>query len=122
MGKSIDTTSRDVMDRLTAYDWPGNVRELENTIERALILNTGPQLELGDWLPATEVIPRYDGVAAKSSATASLEEHERSHILSVLEMTVWRVRGHGGAAKILDINPSTLESRMKKLGVKRPIS
>ncbi|MFQ5652664.1 MAG: sigma-54 interaction domain-containing protein, partial [bacterium] len=117
IGKEIEIVSKNVMDALQAYDWPGNIRELENTVERALIVSSGKQLELGDWLPRTS----EDPISALSNASqaATLEQNERQHILSVLEKTDWRVRGEKGAARILDINPSTLESRMRKLGIKR---
>ena len=112
--------SKNVMDTWQAYDWPGNVRELENTVERALIISQGKQLELGDWLPR-DSISRKDEISTKSDAShiSTLEESEREYIIAVLEMTDWQVRGEKGAAKILDINPSTLESRMRKLGIKR---
>jgi transcriptional regulator with GAF, ATPase, and Fis domain len=84
---------------------------------RALIISSGKRLEFGDWLPRTS----EDSISEKSNAShaTTLEENERQHILSVLQMTDWRVRGEKGAAKILDINPSTMESRMKKLKIQR---
>ena len=120
IGKEIELVSKNMMDTLQAYDWPGNVRELENTVERALIISQGKQLELGDWLPR-DSISRKDEISTKSDAShiSTLEESEREYIIAVLEMTDWQVRGEKGAAKILDINPSTLESRMRKLGIKR---
>ncbi len=116
IGKNIEIVPKSVMDTLHAYDWPGNVRELENTVERALIISSGKELELGDWLPAIR-----DGNVVKSGAShlPTLKESEREHIIAVLEKTSWRVRGEKGAAKLLDINPSTLESRMRKLEIKR---
>ena len=82
---------------------------MENVIERAMILSPGGQLDLGDWLPAQP--------APGTSGLATLEELQRTHILKVLELTGWRVSGEKGAARILDINPKTLQSRMKKLGI-----
>jgi len=88
------------------------VRELENVIERAVIVSQGKELKLDDWLP-------YANPTAGESSPLKLEELERSHILKVLEMTGWRISGQRGAAKILDIKPTTLRSRMEKLGIKR---
>ncbi len=110
-GKRIDAVPTSVITCLQAYDWPGNVRELENVIERAVILSPGQKLVLGDTLP------RPTGPTA--SGMHSLEEMERRHILKALEMCGGRVFGENGAAKILDINPQTLTSRMKRLGIKR---
>ncbi len=113
MGKKVETIPKATMDALMLYPWPGNVRELRNVIERAVILSQGSRLELGDWLPKRSVTP-------SGSRVLSLEELERQHIVDVLESTGWRVSGATGAAKILGIKPTTLETRMKKLGIKRP--
>lgn len=112
IGRKIESIPQEVLDRLLAYHWPGNVRELENLIERALIISPGPKLMLGDWLPKTDSSPA-------ATTICTLEETERHHILSALEKTNWRVSGEKGAAKILGINPKTLESRMKKLEIRR---
>lgn len=114
IGKRIDSISRNVMATLQTYTWPGNIRELENVIERAVILTQSNQLELGDWLPARQ---------SKSIAELpqSLEKLEHKHIVEVLKKTGWRVSGNNGAAKILGLKPTTLEARMKKLGIKREI-
>ena len=111
-GKKVEKISKSVIDSLQAYHWPGNVRELENIIERAVIVSQGTQLKLDDWLPKT-------GVSSSASHISTLEEIEKRRIIEVLELTGWRISGEKGAAKILDINPKTLESRMKKLGIKR---
>ena len=110
--KRIETVPQKVMDDLQAYPWPGNVRELENIIERAVIVSPGSKLQLGDWPPATAKPPG-------AAADLSLEEVEKNHIIEVLEMTGWRVSGERGAAKILGLKPTTLEARMKKLGIER---
>ena len=112
-GKKIDTVSHKVMDALQAYDWPGNVRELENIVERAVIVSRETQLELGNWL-------RESPVSSGPTSIPTLVEKEREHILAVLEQTGWRVRGERGAAELLRIKPTTLESRMKKLKIERP--
>jgi PAS domain S-box-containing protein len=113
MGKKVESVSAKAMELLKRYPWPGNIRELEHVIERAVILSQGPELELGDWMPKSTEL-----TAAGPAAT--LEEVERGHILAVLTQTSWRVSGDKGAARILGLNPTTLEARMKKLGVVRP--
>lgn len=112
MGKKVETIPKATMNALVAYAWPGNVRELQNIIERAVILSQGAHLTLGDWLPKPSASP-------SGTRVLSLDELERQHITDVLEMTGWRVSGDNGAASILDIKPTTLEARMKKLGIKR---
>ena len=113
MGKKVEKIPKATMDALMAYAWPGNVRELNNVIERAVILSQGSRLELGDWLPKASVTP-------SGSQVLSLEELERQHIDEILEITGWRVSGANGAAKILGIKPTTLELKMKRLGINRP--
>ena len=95
------------------YTWPGNIRELENVVQRSLILSPGRKLELGDWSRRKSLPPKPIGLV-------SMESCERNHILSVLEHTRWKVSGKNGAAEILDMIPSRLDSRMKKLGISRP--
>lgn len=112
IGKKISSIAPDVMTALMDYDWPGNIRELENIIERAMILSRGNSLEYGEWIPV-EKMP-----LAKSQS-ARLGDLEKEHILETLRKTGWKVSGEKGAAKILGLNPTTLEARMKKLGIKR---
>ncbi len=114
MGKKIEIISGQAVDLLQRYAWPGNIRELEHVIERAVILSQGPELELGDWMPKSAAAPAGNGQAA------TLEEMERAHILQTLQQTDWRVSGEKGAAKLLGLKPTTLEARMKKLGIQRP--
>jgi len=95
-----------------AYDWPGNIRELRNVIERALIITQGKTLELRDWTPGEP--------AAAQARVRSLEDVERDYILTVLEQKGWRVSGPKGAATLLGVKPTTLEARMRKLGIQRP--
>ncbi|MGE5238374.1 MAG: sigma 54-interacting transcriptional regulator [Chloroflexota bacterium] len=109
MGKSIDEVSRKAMDALQRYSWPGNVRELRNLIERAMIVTKGPTLLVD--LPEARDVP--------DASLMTLEEIERKHILNVLEKADWRIRGGKGAAEILGLKPTTLESRMRKLDIKR---
>jgi PAS domain S-box-containing protein len=108
-GKTIESISKDSMRDLKAYAWPGNVRELRNVIERAVILATDPHLVVS--------APRAAGRVTQAPDT--LEALEIQHIRSVLESTGWRVRGHGGAAERLGLKPTTLESRMARLGISR---
>ncbi len=101
------------VDRLMSYDWPGNVRELENVIEREIIVNQGTPITF-DQLQGSS--PPHAGVPAKGGAL-QLEEVIKDHIIAVLKMTKGRVEGAGGAAELLGVNPRTLQSRMKKLGI-----
>jgi chemotaxis protein methyltransferase CheR len=112
IGKNIEAVPGNAMDELLQYDWPGNVRELENVVERAVILSKGKQLDLEDWLPKTDA-------SSGGSLILTLEEKEREHILYVLELTGWKVRGAKGAAELLGMKPTTLEARMKKLDIER---
>jgi transcriptional regulator with GAF, ATPase, and Fis domain len=110
MGKAIDAIPRSTLAALQQHAWPGNIRELRNVIERALILCQGSALHVE--LPPSEALA---GVSAQDRTMAAVE---RQHILSVLEATGWRVSGKNGAAAILGLNRSTLESRMARLGIK----
>ena len=112
MGKSIELIPKSAMKKLQDYPWPGNIRELENVIERAVINSSGPKLRLVDDLswPVHKDMPKV---------FKSLEEIERDYITSVLEETKWRIDGPNGAAVILDMNPSTLRSRLRKLEIKK---
>ncbi|MCH8148233.1 MAG: sigma 54-interacting transcriptional regulator [Planctomycetes bacterium] len=112
MAKRIDTIPNATVQALIAYPWQGNVRELENVIERGVILTKGEHLKLGDWAPKPSV-------ATDGSPLVTLEESERQHIQRVLELANWQVRGARGAIAILGLKPTTLESRMKRLGIVR---
>jgi len=119
LGKTIKTVTPRTMDMLGAYDWPGNIRELQNVIERAMILSPGDSLELGSVLTGPRAKENRKATSAKGRAT-TLQDAERSHIVSVLEECDWKVGGLGGAAEQLGLKRSTLQSRMKKLGIRRP--
>ncbi len=110
MGRSIDSIPRQTMERIKCYPWPGNVRELRNLVERAMILSEGRSLKME--------LPDTDRDAPVRLDT--LEAVERNHIRTVLERTHWRISGKDGAASILGMVPTTLHSRMKKLGITRP--
>ena len=99
---------------LVEYDWPGNVRELEHVIERGVIITSGPSLQVAGQLKSSWRVDSRDEPLKDLAAT------ERAHILRVLRKTGWRIGGPSGAARILKLNPSTLRSRLKKLGIRRP--
>jgi formate hydrogenlyase transcriptional activator len=139
IGRTIAGVSRDSMERLATYQWPGNVRELENVIERALVLSAGDVLEIGtELLP--KVLPSETHALAASAASItapmperprptpmeraeaapnSLDDVQRVHISATLDQTGWVIEGPRGAARILNLHPNTLRSRMKKLGLTR---
>jgi formate hydrogenlyase transcriptional activator len=124
--KKINQVSDETMRKLAAYSWPGNIRELQNVIERGVVLSTGPVLTLaGDFAPAksaamTPAVARTPVSAPVAESAGSLEDVERVHIEAILKQTNWMIEGERGAAKILNLNPSTLRSRMQKLDIKRP--
>lgn len=109
MGRNIESIRSKTMDAFTKYPWPGNVRELRNIVERSLIVNPGPVFRAE--LPRTN--------EPSSLATCTMEEMERRHILEIMKQSGWKIRGRNGAAQILAMKPTTLESRMKKLRISR---
>ncbi len=124
IGRPVRRVADETLARLCAYPWPGNVRELENVIERALILSRGDVLEVApELLPASAVpFPPAEPAppaAAPGGRSASLREAERAHIVAMLERTGWKIEGDRGAAAALGLRPSTLRSRMQKLGITR---
>src|SRR2546426_3514697 len=140
-GKKIEAVSQDTMDQLMSYDWPGNIRELQNIVERGVVLSNRPVLTLDKGLfpvaqhkttsAASEPIPKPAAIRPDSgtpfgrptkevpSPPRPLEEVESDHIIAALEHTVGIIDGPKGAAKILELHPSTLRARMKKLGIER---
>ncbi len=123
MNKAIEAIPGETMKSLTRYAWPGNVRELQNVIERAVILSTGPVLKvpLADLLrvPSASVRDTNPNGTA-SPANGTLEDAERKHILAVLDESKWVLSGANGAAARLGMKRSTLQFRMRKLGISRP--
>ena len=109
-GKTISSVSPRTMQTLQAHSWPGNIRELANVIERAVIHTQGNVLKVPD---------RFEPITHESALPRTLEEVEREYIIRTLEDTGWRIEGKYGAAKILGLNPSTLRTRMLKLGIQR---
>jgi transcriptional regulator with GAF, ATPase, and Fis domain len=130
LGRTLEAIPKSVLETFQRYDWPGNVRELQNVIERTAVVSTGRSLELPDaWeLGATVNQARAladsrvsveVSVPAAPVPGATLEELERAHIIRVLMETRWRVEGPRGAAVILGLHPSTLRSRMQRLGIRK---
>jgi transcriptional regulator with GAF, ATPase, and Fis domain len=111
LGKRIDTIPQQTMQALLQYPWPGNVRELRNVVERSMILAKGPRL--------TIEVPTAAPVRT-AGRSSKLTDVEKEHIRSILESTTWRIRGAGGAAERLGLPPTTLETRIAKLGLVRP--
>jgi formate hydrogenlyase transcriptional activator len=141
LGKRIESVSQDTMDLLTTYAWPGNIRELQNLIERTVVLSQGPVLRLDSTLvpmspwgtgatlpgggngaplvPARESEHKQSLPSPAPAETLTLEAIEKRHILAVLKQAKWVIEGPQGAAKILNVHPNTLRSRLKKMGIKR---
>jgi hypothetical protein len=114
LGRSWEDIDQESLERLIRYTWPGNVRELQNVIERAMIPSHDPLLRIDD-----HVLGRQDSSVTGLPLT-SLKDVEERHILQTLALTNWHIEGADGAAGRLGIPPSTLRSRMKQLGLKRP--
>jgi len=134
--KTVEYVPSTVMDALVNYPWPGNVRELENLIERAVLLSPGKELRvpLAEFkdaaVPTTFAAGPIDlpsptvpstPLSLPTSSSATLDNAQRQHILQVLRQTQWRISGPRGAAAILGMKRTTLQARMRKLGIKRPI-
>src|SRR6266403_773207 len=130
LNKEVEYIPADAMDALSNYSWPGNIRELENLLERAVILSPGKELRV----PLSELksasLAAAAGADSSSSFTPStsltssistLEEAERQHILRALKQTQWRIAGPKGAAVLLGLQRTTLQARMRKLGIRRPV-
>ena len=115
MNRTIQTIPSEAMEALTLHSWPGNIRELQNVIERSVILSPGPvlQVALGGLSVRTLPVP-------KAGQHQTLDQAEREHILAALKATQWVLSGSRGAASRLGMNRSTLQFRMKKLGIARP--
>jgi len=112
MGKRFEDFTPASLRAMRSHAWPGNVRELRNLVERAVIVAAAPVLELE--------LPFEDSPAVGPVAIARMDDAERDHVLRVLGATQWRIRGTRGAAEILGLKPTTLESRMARLGIRRP--
>jgi len=129
LNKTVEYVPADVMEALTNYAWPGNIRELENLIERAVLLSPGKELRVPlAELKSTSAVPdpatpfsAFSISTVSSAPVSTLEEAERQHILRALRQTEWRIAGPKGAANILGMKRTTLQARMRKLGIRRPI-
>ncbi len=117
IGRRIDEISADTQQELNRYDWPGNVRELRNVIERAIIVSAGGVLKLPDRLSGPQSTPESES----PSLRRDLEEIERQNIIIALEESHWKIKGDDNAASRLGLSPSTLRSRMKRLGIERRV-
>jgi formate hydrogenlyase transcriptional activator len=129
LNKTVEYVPAEAMDALVSYAWPGNIRELENLIERAVLLSPGKELRV----PISELKPAlsangnvsadlsFFSPSPSSIPITTLEEAERQHILRALRQTEWRIAGPKGAAAILGMKRTTLQARMRKLGIRRPI-
>ena len=115
MKKKIVSVPKETMAALVSYNWPGNIRELQNLVERGVILSRGSKLEI----PLTE-LKRATRTTTQVNSSTTLESVERDHILRILSETRWVIGGPGGAAARLGMNRTTLNHRMRKLGISRP--
>jgi formate hydrogenlyase transcriptional activator len=132
MKKNVENIPAETMDTLTRYDWPGNIRELQNLIERAVILSKGPTLDV----PVEALNSRRESAASSAASgpaastssqgrsaqlePGTLEDVDRRHIIAALERTNWVIAGPNGAAARIGVKRSTLQFRMRKLGITRP--
>ncbi len=125
-GKTVEGVAPATMDRLVRYAWPGNVRELQNVLERAVVLATGPVLEIGPELLGAAKAPAAPAAAVAPPAEPGaralddvLKDVETRHVRAALEQAGWVIEGARGAARLLGLHPNTLRSRIEKLGIRR---
>ncbi len=127
LNKTVEYVPADAMDALANYSWPGNIRELENLIERAVLLSPGKELRVplselkSATLAAAGVDPSPASFTSSASSVSTREEADRHHILRALRQTEWRIAGPKGAAALLGMKRTTLQARMRKLGIRRPV-
>jgi formate hydrogenlyase transcriptional activator len=133
LNKAVEYIPADAMDALVNYSWPGNIRELENLLERAVLLSPAKELRvpLSELKSATLIatagadssssFASFPPSAPFTSSISTLEEAERQHILRALKQTQWRIAGPKGAAILLGMKRTTLQARMRKLGIRRPV-
>ena len=121
--KSFTSISADAQKALEAYDWPGNVRELQNVIERGVITARQGRLNLDHALPGhmnstnfAKQTPPENGV----KTIRQLQQQERENLLLALKISQWQIGGKKGAAQLVGMPPTTFQSRMKAMGIKRP--
>ncbi len=137
LNKGVEYIPADAMDALAHYSWPGNVRELENLLERAVLLSPGNELRvpvaelkstaMSSAAAGTDLSSSFASFTSLTSSTSTassistLEEAERQHILRAMKQTQWRIAGPKGAAVLLGVKRTTLQARMRKLGIRRPV-
>jgi formate hydrogenlyase transcriptional activator len=137
LNKVVEYVPAEAMAALANYSWPGNVRELENFVERAVLLSPGKELRVpvsgllsepglpsttpSAHRPFTPATSETGNGAADSASISTLEQAEREHILRALQQTQWRIGGPKGAAALLDMKRTTLQARMRKLRIRRPV-
>jgi formate hydrogenlyase transcriptional activator len=132
LNKAVAYIPAEAMDALANYSWPGNIRELENFIERAVLLSPGKELRVPVNELKSDIFANTEGsaptaadssssLASATSSISTLEDAERQHILRALRQTEWRIAGAKGAAVLLGIKRTTLQARMRKLGIRRPV-
>jgi formate hydrogenlyase transcriptional activator len=127
LNKAVEYVPAEAMDALATYGWPGNIRELENLLERAVLLSPGKELRvpLSELKSTSAAIPDpaspFSSLAPANPSVSTLEEADRQHILRALRQTEWRIAGPKGAAALLGMKRTTLQARMRKLGIRRPI-
>ncbi len=121
MRKNLTGFSEEALEQMCHYHWPGNVRELQNVVERAAILAPGPLVDCDSLLITRDrLVAPITPASVDEDVVTTLAEAERRHISAILQRTSGRIEGENGAARLLDINPSTLRSRMNKLNIPRP--
>jgi transcriptional regulator with GAF, ATPase, and Fis domain len=128
IGKTIEAVPQETMARMRTYSWPGNIRELRNVIERAVIITQGSKLNVIDDLNIQVMEPGHysqnerhdDFTDSIPPVVETLEQTEYNLIMRTLQSVHWKLEGPGGAAELLNLHPSTLRSKMRKLGIERP--
>jgi len=122
LGRTMEPFSADAIARLNAYDWPGNVRELQNVVERSVIVAEHRRPNLERALPSLQTIPASSTDTDTIITVGELEALEKRNLLAALQACKWKVAGDNGAAKLLGMKPSTLNSRISALKIKKPQS
>jgi transcriptional regulator with GAF, ATPase, and Fis domain len=118
LGKPVGQVKPGTLQAFERYDWPGNIRELENVLQQGIILSQDGTLDLSGFVG--EPMNVVDVPSRPQNGSRSLVDVERDHIQLVLETVGWRIEGVAGAAQVLGLRPSTLRTRMRKLGIQRP--
>ena len=120
LGKPLTGIANDALQQIRAYSWPGNIRELEHVLERAAILSRSTTLDLAEPLRSIPASSETVFAEQRSESVQPINETMRTAILAALARSGGRIRGQGGAAELLQLKPTTLEARMKKLRISVP--